>query len=138
MKFLGTSTTAITDGATTNPITIGSTSTTITSGNVVLYGSKEFVWTGSAWEELGNEGSYKVQQSAVSSPSTSGNATAFIDTISQNAQGVITATKKNVASATQSAAGLMSAADKVKLDGIATGATADTAITTDEINSVCV
>ena len=138
MKFLGTSTTAITDGATTNPIMIGSTSITVTSGNVVLYGSKEFVWTGSAWEELGNEGSYKVQQSAVSSPSTSGNATAFIDTISQNAQGVITATKKNVASATQSSAGLMSAADKVKLDGIATGATADTAITTDEINSVCV
>ena len=138
MKFLGTSKTAITDGATTNPIMIGSISTTVTSGNVVLYGSKEFVWIGSAWEELGNEGSYKVQQSAVSSPSASGSAIAFIDTISQNAQGVITATKKNVTSATQSSAGLMSAADKVKLDGIATGATADTAITTDEINSVCV
>lgn len=124
MKFLGTSATAITDGATTNPITIGSTSTTVASGNVVLYGSKEFVWNGSAWEELGNEGSYKVQQSAVSSPSASGTTTAFIDTISQNAQGVITATKKTVASATQSAAGLMSAADKKKLDGIT--ASADT------------
>lgn len=122
MKFLGISATAITDGATTNPIIIGSTSTTVTSGNVVLYGSKEFVWTGSAWEELGNEGSYKIQQSAVSSPSASGTETAFIDTISQNAQGVITATKKTVASATQSAAGLMSAADKTKLDGIAEGA----------------
>lgn len=96
MKFLGTSATAISDGATTNPITIGTTSTTVTAGNVVLYGAKEFVWTGSKWEELGNEGSYKVQQSAVSSPSASGNATAFIDSISQNAQGVITATKKNV------------------------------------------
>ena len=96
MKFLGTSATAISDGATTNPITIGTTSTTVAAGNVVLYGAKEFVWTGSKWEELGNEGSYKVQQSAVSSPSASGNATAFIDSISQNAQGVITATKKNV------------------------------------------
>lgn len=170
MKFLGTSATAITDGATTNPITIGSTNTTVTSGNVVLYNQKEFVWTGSAWEELGGESSYKVVQSAVSSPAASGNATAFIDTISQDAQGKITATKKNVpvftksgssaaaglvpapsttagttkylredgtwtvppdtnttySAATQSAAGLMSATDKAKLDGIASGATANT------------
>ena len=117
MKFLGTSKTAITDGATTNPIMIGSTSTTVTSGNVVLYGSKEFVWTGSAWEELGNEGSYKVQQSAVSSPSTSGNATAFIDTISQNAQGVITATKKNVTFPTLSG-GSAVAADATIVGGV--------------------
>ena len=96
MKFLGTSKTEITDGATTNPITIGSTNTTVTSGNVVLYGTKEFVWTGSKWEELGNEGSYKVKQTAVASPSASGNASAFIDTIKQDENGNITATKKNV------------------------------------------
>lgn len=124
MRFLGTSATAISDGATTNPITIGSTETTVAAGNVVLYSSKEFVWTGSAWEELGNEGSYKVQQSAVSSPTASGNATAFIDTISQNTQGVITVTKKNVPSASTSAAGLMSTADKTKLDAITESADA--------------
>lgn len=106
MKFLGTSATAITDGATINPITIGSTSTTVASGNVVLYGSKEFVWNGSAWEELGNEGSYKVQQNAVSSPSASGNAISFIDTISQNAQGVITATKKTIPTGNGTTAGI--------------------------------
>lgn len=117
MKFLGTSATAITDGATTNPITIGSTSTTVASGNVVLYGSKEFVWNGSAWEELGNEGSYKVQQSAVSSPATSGSTTAFIDTISQNAQGVITATKKNVTFPTLSG-GSAAAADATVVGGV--------------------
>ena len=61
MDFLGTSATAITDGATTNPITIGTTSTTVTSGNVVLYNGKEFVWTGSAWEELGSEGSHALK-----------------------------------------------------------------------------
>ena len=126
MKFIGTTTTEITDGATTNPITIDSASITATNGNVVIYGAKEFIWNGSAWEEFGNEGNYKVVQSAVASPSASGTTTAFIDTISQNAQGVITATKKTVASATQSAAGLMSAADKKKLDGIASGATANT------------
>ena len=61
MKFLGTSTTAITDGATTNPITIDSKSVTATAGNVVLYGSKEFVWTGSLWEELGDESSHALK-----------------------------------------------------------------------------
>ena len=38
----------------------------------------------------------KNTQTAKSSPTASGNALAFIDTVSQNAQGVITATKKNV------------------------------------------
>ena len=38
----------------------------------------------------------KNTQTAKSSPSASGSTLAFIDTISQNAQGVITATKKNV------------------------------------------
>ena len=126
MKFIGTSDISIEDGDVTNPITIGGVSTTVSNGNVAIYGAKEFIWNGSKWEEFGNEGNYKVVQSAVASPSASGTTTAFIDTISQNAQGVITATKKTVASATQSAAGLMSAADKKKLDGIASGATANT------------
>ena len=125
MKFLGTSATAITDGATTNPITIGTTSTTVSSGNVVLYGSKEFVWNGSSWEELGNEGSYKVVQAAVSSPTASGTTTAFIDTISQDTNGKITATKKTMATATTSAYGmtkLSSATNSTSTDLAATPA----------------
>ena len=50
----------------------------------------------------------KPTHTAKSSPSASGNATAFIDTISQAADGVITATKKNIptmGAATASAAG---------------------------------
>ena len=58
----------------------------------------------------------------VAAPTASGNATSFIDSISQAKDGKITVTKKNVASASESAAGLMSAADKKKLDGIAEGA----------------
>jgi hypothetical protein len=120
MKFIGTSDVSIEDGDVTNPITIDGVSTTVSNGNVAIYGAKEFIWNGSAWEEFGNEGNYKVVQSPVASPETKGTTTAFIDTISQNAQGVITATKKTVASATKDAAGLMSAADKKKLDGIET------------------
>lgn len=50
---------------------------------------------------------YKPTQSAVSSPSANGNTYQFIDTISQNANGVITATKKTVRSASTSQSGIV-------------------------------
>lgn len=52
--FVGTTTTALFDGATTNPITVGSKSHTPVAGDIVLYDNKEFIWTGNAWEELGD------------------------------------------------------------------------------------
>lgn len=61
-------------------------------------------------------------QTAVTDPTSSGTAVSFIDSISQNTQGVISATKKTVAEATTSASGLMSSTDKSKLNGIASGA----------------
>lgn len=60
---------------------------------------------------------------ATTAPTESGNALAFIDSISQAADGKITATKKTVSDVTTTANGLMLAADKSKLDGIADGAT---------------
>lgn len=60
----------------------------------------------------------KPTQTDVSDPTASGTAVAFIDSITQNANGVITPTKKTVRSASQSESGLMSATDKAKLDGI--------------------
>lgn len=56
-------------------------------------------------------------------PAASGTTLSFIDSVSQAANGKITATKKTVSDATTTAHGLMSAADKVKLNGIAEGAT---------------
>ena len=41
-----------------------------------------------------------------------------------------------IPAATTSAAGVMAAADKTKLNGVATGATADSAITTEEIEGL--
>lgn len=55
----------------------------------------------------GNVGA-KPLQTAVSSPSASGTSIEFIDSITQDAQGVITATKKTVREATTSQSGLMS------------------------------
>lgn len=54
LDFIGTTTTALTDGATTTPIKVNSEDHTAVKGDVVLYGDKEFLWTGSAWEELGD------------------------------------------------------------------------------------
>ena len=66
--------------------------------------------------------SFKTVQSAVSDPTASGNGVEFIATIEQDTNGVITATKKTVQSASSTQAGLMSAADFNKLAGITSGA----------------
>lgn len=66
MHFIGTSTSAITDGGTETPTISGYSGTAKTSGNVVIYSNKEFVWTGSAWELLGDEGSYALKSYTVS------------------------------------------------------------------------
>ena len=107
MHFKGTTTTALTDGTTTAAVTINSSSYTPSAGDVVLYSDSEFVWTGTAWERLGRDSSFKVTQSAVSDPTASGTSTSFIKTISQDANGVITATKANLPTATTSVAGIM-------------------------------
>jgi hypothetical protein len=49
----------------------------------------------------------KNTQTAKTSPSASGNSTSFIDTITQDAQGVITATKKTVPTGSDSTAGIV-------------------------------
>ena len=52
--FLGVTTTALTDGATTNPIVINGQSVTAVTGNIVTYGSAEFIFNGTAWQEFGD------------------------------------------------------------------------------------
>lgn len=53
-SFLGVTTTALTDGSTTNPITIGGNSVVPDNGNIVAYGTAEFIWDGSKWIEFGD------------------------------------------------------------------------------------
>ena len=59
----------------------------------------------------------KTQQAAKTSPSASGTDIAFIDTITQNANGEITATKKTVRSATTSQTGVVQLQDSLS-DGV--------------------
>lgn len=97
MHFVGIATVAITDGSTTDPKITNYT--TKQKGDVIIdkESSYEYVWTGAAWERLGGDSSYKTVQSAVADPAASGNSSTFIKTISQDTNGVITATKATIA-----------------------------------------
>ena len=60
MHWLGITTTALTDGATTTTITIDNETITVgadDAGGVVGYDGKEFIWSGSVWQEFGSTGS---------------------------------------------------------------------------------
>lgn len=52
--YLGVTTTALVDGATTNPIVINGSSVSAASGNIALYGAKEFIFNGTTWQEFGD------------------------------------------------------------------------------------
>lgn len=65
---------------------------------------------------------FKTVQTAKSSPTASGSETAFIDTISQDANGVITATKKTIPTASTTSSGIMPKDMYAKLDNIDDGA----------------
>lgn len=54
MHFIGITTTPLTDGSTTNPITIDGDSVTAVNGDITVYDSQEFIWTGSAWQLFGD------------------------------------------------------------------------------------
>ena len=53
-EFIGVTSTELTDGSTTNPVIINGESVTAKKGEIVTYGSAEFIWNGSAWQEFGD------------------------------------------------------------------------------------
>lgn len=113
MQYAGQTATTQTlaDGSATAAITLTTGSYTAKRGDVVIdsSNSREYIWDGSKWELFGvdNISSYKLKQTAVTSPTASSTTIAFIDTISQDAQGVISATKKTVRNATTGQTGVV-------------------------------
>lgn len=69
------------------------TSLTQNANGVISYEVKELTPAAIGAQPAGN---YKTKQGAITSPTANGNATEFIDTISQDTNGVITATKKSI------------------------------------------
>lgn len=54
VTFMGETTTVLTDGATASSITINNATVTAVKGYLVVYSSKEFVYDGSKWIEMGD------------------------------------------------------------------------------------
>lgn len=54
VRYVGVTTTAISDGSTTNPITINGQSYTAVAGDTVFYNGTSYAWDGSAWQEVMN------------------------------------------------------------------------------------
>lgn len=66
MAFVGVTVTAISQGSTQNEIGLDdSTTYTAKTGDVVIYGKREFVWTGEHWQELGDEQSFALKSITV-------------------------------------------------------------------------
>jgi hypothetical protein len=59
MSYVGVTTTALADGDSTSTISINDNNHTAVSGDVAIYGDKEFVFNGSVWNEFGDMGSLK-------------------------------------------------------------------------------
>ena len=63
MHFIGEATVEITNNSTVNPRIQGYNFSAAQPGDVILFGSAEYVWTGGNWHLLGDEGSYAVKGS---------------------------------------------------------------------------
>lgn len=63
MHFIGDASVVINNNSSVDPHISGYSLAVAEPGDVILYGAKEFVWTGSNWRLLGDEGSYAVKGS---------------------------------------------------------------------------
>lgn len=51
VRYIGVTTTELTDGSTTNPVTINGESVTAVNGDMVFYESAAYTWDGSCWQQ---------------------------------------------------------------------------------------
>ena len=88
---------------------------TITLGNFAVVSNQELIFWKDAESQVWqtSEGNYKPKQTAKSDPTASGTTITAIDTITQNSNGDITATKKTIRGATTSQTGVVQLAGSI-------------------------
>lgn len=106
VTFMGETTTALTDGSTATSIVVNSATITAVKGYLVVYNSKEFVFDGTKWVELGDLsliGDLGWKDSAsttytpagtVSKPTFTGSSSTFTGTITPHGSIDLTTTNK--------------------------------------------
>lgn len=62
LSYLGVTTTSLTDGATTNPIVINGNNVTAKSSDWAVSNSKDFIFNGSIWQEVGDLSNYYTKE----------------------------------------------------------------------------
>jgi len=67
MHYIGEATVEITNGSNINPRITGYNFSKAEPGDVIIFNSGEFVWTGAAWRLIGEEGSYAIKGSITNS-----------------------------------------------------------------------
>lgn len=94
LYWVGVTTTELEDGDTTNPIVVNSENVTAKLGGMASYSGSEFVWNGSAWQEMGKNnfgalafkssasGTYTPAGTITVSPSQAADTTASITGVS--------------------------------------------------------
>ena len=88
---------------------------TITLGNFPVVANQELIFWKDAESQVWqtSEGNYKLKQTAKTDPTASGTTITAIDTITQNSNGDITATKKTIRGATTSQTGVVQLAGSI-------------------------
>lgn len=88
---------------------------TITLGNFAVVSNQELIFWKDAESQVWqtSEGNYKLKQTPKSDPTASGTTITAIDTITQNSNGDITATKKTIRGATTSQTGVVQLAGSI-------------------------
>jgi hypothetical protein len=103
LNYLGVTTTTITNGSTTNPIIIDSEEVTAENADWVIYNSKDFIFNGSVWQEVGDFENYytKTQTDALLSAKANSadvyTKTQSDDRYVQNANVIDTVTAQEIA-----------------------------------------
>lgn len=59
VRYIGETTSELTDGATTKPIIVNGASYEQLKGDIVQYNNTEFIWDGDKWIEFGNLGAFR-------------------------------------------------------------------------------
>lgn len=125
MHFIGKATVDITDGSTTDPVITDYDFTNKKEKGDVILGKddhKEFVWNGSTWEELGDEGSYALKTTTINGKALSGNITLTANDVGAASASTIE-TMQAAIDSKPSAADAVYTATAASTDGVAYTAT---------------